>query len=150
MSVYARFKRTPEGFRALIELLETTPVSRRQKMIDVGNAEDREYTERALKFMLTFEDVINLPDMELAEVIATAPPRMTGYAISKSSKEIQDRFLKNSIARLAGEIRDFMQTTIGLREVGGAQLKLVEVTRQLEKKGLVKTKQIPLVGGNHY
>ena len=69
MSVYARFKRTQEGFRSLIELLETTPMSRRQKMIDVGMAEDPVYTEKALSYVLTFEDVIQLPDLELAELI---------------------------------------------------------------------------------
>src|SRR5690242_9988567 len=104
MSVYARFKRDHEGLRKLVELLESTPLSRRQKMIDVGNAEDPEYTEKALKYLLTFEDVIKLPDLELAEVIGTAMPRITGYAISKSSPEIQERFLKNSIGPVRAEV----------------------------------------------
>ena len=146
MSVYARYKRDPNGFRNLIELLETTPLSRRQKMIDIGMAEDPEYTEKALKYMLTFEDVIKLPDLELAELIATAPARMTGYAISKATEEVRARFLKNAVPQVAGELRDYIQVNVGLREVGGAQLKLVEITRQLEKKGLIKTKQIPLGG----
>lgn len=144
MSVYARFKRDPEGLRKLVELLETTPISRRQKMIDVGMAEDAAYTEKALSFMMTFDDVIKLPEVELAEVIATAPPRMTGYSVSKSSEEVKQRFLKNCIGKFVGEVRDFMEMNIGLREVGGAQLKLVEVARSLEKKGLLKTKRIPL------
>src|SRR4051812_32826622 len=97
MSVYARFKRDPDGFRKLVELLETTPISRRQKMIDVGMAEDAPYTEKALSFVMTFEDVMKLPDLELAELIATAPTRMTGYAVAKASKEVQQRFLKNAI-----------------------------------------------------
>jgi flagellar motor switch protein FliG len=143
MSVYARFKRDPEGFRKLIELLETTPISRRQKMVDVGMEEDSEYTEKALKYMLTFEDVMHLPELELAELIATAPTRMTGYAISKSPEVVKKRFLQNAPAKFAAEVRDFSEQEIGLREVGGAQLKLVEITRKLEKKGLVKTKQIP-------
>lgn len=143
MSVYARFKRDPEGFRKLVELLETTPVSRRQKMIDVGMAEDPAYTEKALQYLMTFEDVIGLPDIELAEVIAAAPPRMTGYAVSKSTEEIQQRFLRNCIGPNMGQVREFMEMNIGLREIGGAQLKLVEVARSLEKRGLIKTKQIP-------
>lgn len=148
MSVYARFKRDPEGFRKLIELLETTPISRRQKMIDVGMAEDPVYTEKALKYVLTFEDVMNLPDLELAELIATAPARMTGYAVAKSAPEVQQRFLRNAIGPRMGEVRDFMEvTTIGLREIGGAQLKLVEIARSLEKQGLIKTKQIPFRAG---
>lgn len=143
MSVYARFKRDPEGMRKLVELLETTPMSRRQKMIDVGNAEDPDYTEKALGFVMTFEDVMNLPDLELAEVISAALPRMTGFAISKSRPEVKERFLKNAIGGKQAEIRDFMEVNPTLSEVGGAQLKLVEVTRGLEKKGLIKTKQIP-------
>src|SRR4051812_28580722 len=108
MSVYARFKRDPEGFRRLVELLETTPMSRRQRMIEVGMAEDKVYTEKALEYVLTFEDIITLPDMELAEVIATAPPRMTGYAVAKSPMDVKDRFLRNTIPTLSAQIRDFM------------------------------------------
>jgi flagellar motor switch protein FliG len=144
MSVYARYKRDPNGFRSLIELLETTPIARRQKMIDVGMAEDADYTEKALKLLLTFEDVMNLPDMELAELIAVAPPRMTGYAISKASPEVKQRFLRNAIPKVGGEVREYMEMNVGLREIGGAQLKLIETTRQLEKKGAIRTKQIPL------
>jgi flagellar motor switch protein FliG len=144
MSVYARFKRDPEGLRKLVELLETTPMVRRQKMIDVGMVEDAPYTQRALELVMTFEDVIKLPDVELAEVISTALPRLTAFAIIKSAPEIRERFLKNAIGKRLGEIREFMETTnVSLSEIGGAQLKLVEATRSLEKKGLVKTKQIP-------
>src|SRR5436305_9736278 len=84
MSVYARFKRNPEGFRQLVELLESTPPSRRKKMIDVGMAEDPVYTQRAIEYMMTFEDVLKLPDMELAEVIATTPARMIAYSLGSS------------------------------------------------------------------
>ncbi len=146
MSVYARFKREAEGFRKLIELWETTPVLRRQKMIDVGMAEDAVFTEKVLKYIMTFEDVIALPDLEMAELVAAAPTRMTGYAISKSGEEVQKRFLRNAIGGKAEEIREFIENSpqTGLREIGGAQLKLVEIARQLEKKGLIKTKKIPL------
>jgi flagellar motor switch protein FliG len=148
MSVYARYKRDPEGLRKLVELLESTPAVRRQKMIDVGMSEDPAYTQKALELVMTFEDVIRLPDPELAEVVAVASPRMTGCAIAKSSPEVQQRFLKNAIGGRASEVRDVMESpSITLLEVGGAQLKVIAVARSLEKKGLVKTKQIPEGGG---
>ena len=147
MSVYARYKRDPIGFRNLVELLETTPVARRQKMIDVGMAEDPVYTQQALQYMLSFEDVLNLSDLELAEVVAAAPPRMTAYAVSRASEEIQSRFIRNAPFSLMGEIRDCVQVRVSLREVGGAQLRLVSITRQLEKQGLIQTKRIPLGAG---
>ena len=100
MSVYARFKRDPDGFRKLIELWETTPILRRQKMIDIGMSEDAVYTEKVLKYIMTFEDVIQLPDVELAELMAAAPARITGYAISLSGTEVQQRFLRNAVGAM--------------------------------------------------
>jgi flagellar motor switch protein FliG len=146
MSVYSRFKRNPDGFRSLVELLETTPSSRRQKMIDVGMAEDPDYTQRALSFMMTFEDILKLPDVELAEVLAKAPPRIIGYSIKNADEEAKTRFLRNTTPQIAAEVRSYLEMQIGLREVGGAQLKMVETARQLERKGLVRTKRIPLGG----
>jgi flagellar motor switch protein FliG len=143
MGVYSRFKKSPDGFRQLVELLESTPMSRRQKMIDVGMAEDPEYTQKAMEYILTFEDILKLPDGELAEVCNAAQGRTVAMAIAQLPPETKDRFLKCCKPPKAAEIRDFGGTQVQLREIGGAQLKLVEVTRQMEKKGYVKTKRIP-------
>lgn len=143
MGVYTRFKKAPGGFRALVELLETTPLVRRQKMIDVGMQEDREYTEKALQFCMNFEDVLELNESELAEVLSSAPPRIVAFAIKYSDAEIQKRFMRCSKPPIASEIRDCLTQNIGKAETGGAQLKMVEYTRQLEKRGLITAKRIP-------
>ena len=147
MSVYARFKRDHDGFRKLVELLESTPVSRRQKMIDVGMEEDAGYTQKALQYILDFQDIIDLPEMELAEVCAKAPPRMIAYAICQLTQDVQDRFLKVCKPKVLGEVRDQLEVQVGLREIGGAQIKVIESARELERAGYVRTKKIP-VGGS--
>ncbi len=144
MSVFSRFKRDASGFRALIELWESTPKERREKMIEVGRAEDPHYTEEALKYVMTFPDVLALDDMELADVIAAAQPRLTAFAIRLLKPEIHERFLKNCKGPIASQIRDFLEQEPSLRDVGAAQLHLVTVTRSLERKGILKVKQIPL------
>lgn len=144
MGVYTRFKRNPEGLRALVELWETTPIERRKRMIEVGRTEDPAFTERALQYVLTFEDVLALPDLELAEVIAATQPRLTAFAILTAGEEIQARFLRNAQPQISAEIRNCLEMKIGPREIGGAQLKLVGKARELERRGLVKTKRIPL------
>lgn len=145
MSVYQRFKRNPEGFRALVELLETTPLDRRERMIEVGMEEDAEYTRKALRYLMTFDDVMSLPDEELAEVVVAAPPKMLGYAIHRADSDTKQRFLRCATKPgLAAEIREALEVEgLGLKEIGGAQLKIVSVARVLEKKGLVKSKRIP-------
>jgi flagellar motor switch protein FliG len=143
MSVYARFKKSPTGFRQLVELLESTPHARRLKMIEVGMEEDPAYTQQALECMMTFEDVIHLPDLELAEVVAKAPPRVMAYSLRQATEEIRTRFLRNAKPVVAAELKGFMDVNIGPREIGGAQLKMVEVARGLEKMGRVRSKRIP-------
>lgn len=143
MGVYSRFKREPEGFRALVELLETTPIERRQRMIEVGRNEDPEYTERALRYVMTFEDILNLPDLEMAELMAEVPARPIAHAIGQLAEDLRMRFLRNAKGVKLTEVRDTLEETTTRREVGGAQLKVIEFARKLERRGLIRIKKIP-------
>lgn len=145
MGVYTRFKRDPEGLRALVELLETTPLVRKQKMIEVGMIEDANFTQMALIYVYTFEDIITLPDMELAELLSVAPPRISAMAIQPLESEVHKRFIKNAKSPIGAQIKEFLDTEYTLQEVGGAQLRLIEMTRKLEAKDRIRTKKIPLL-----
>ncbi|MCM0605583.1 MAG: hypothetical protein KA715_05785 [Xanthomonadaceae bacterium] len=147
MGVYTRYKRDQDGFRKLVELLESTPMSKRERMIDVGMEEDPEFTQKALGYCIAFEDIIALPDMELAEITSACPPRMTGLAIAELGADVKARFLKNTMPKFVQEIKDAMEEKVHMREVGGAKLKLITTARDLERKGHIKLKQIPRIGG---
>jgi flagellar motor switch protein FliG len=144
MGVYTRFKRDQDGLRKLVELLEVTPQARRQKMIDVGMTEDPDYTQKALQYVITFEDILKLNDMELAEVISDTPGRMTAYAIYDQPEEVKNRFILKASPRIAADIKECVALPgIGPAQIAGARLKLIEVTRKLEKRGAVKVKRVP-------
>ena len=143
MGVYARFKRDQDGFRKLVELLESTPVSRRQKMIDVGMEEDPDFTRKALEYVMNFDDIVRLPDLELAEVCAKAPSRMLAYALNQQPQDVRDRFLRCSPPVIAADVRDHLDAKMGPREIAGAEIKVVETARELERQGFVRTKKIP-------
>ena len=143
MGVYTRFKKSPDGIRQLFELLESTPLSRRQKMIDVGMQEDPNYTQRALSYVIDFGDVMKLPEMELAEVLSEVPGRFTGFAIFGLAEEIKTKFMSKAPPRAIAEIKEVLELkTVTPVQIAGAQMKLIEMTRKLEKRGLVKTKRI--------
>lgn len=144
MSIYSRYKKNPGGFRNLVELLETTPSERRKKMIDVGMLEDPAYTEKAMSYMMNFNDILGLGDMELAELMDKVDPRIAAFSIHQHPKEVKDRFLKCSRPGKAADIRDYFDApNVTLREIGGAQLKVVQIARQLEKQGYISAKKIP-------
>lgn len=143
MGVYTRFKKSPDGLRQLVELIESTPLSRRQKMIDVGMQEDPNYTQRALSYVIVFEDILKLQDMELAELLSETPGRFTGFAVYGQSEEVRNRFLSKAQPRMAVEIKEvFEMKNITPGQIAGAQAKLIEITRKLEKRGILKTKRI--------
>ena len=150
MSVFTRFKRDPSGFRALIELWESTPRVRREKMIEKGMDEDAAFTREALKYLLTFEDIVGFSDEELTELLKVTPERLVGIAIRSLSPAQQERFIKNAKSTARLEIRDTTDIAFSLKEVGGAQLKLVAYARELEKKGRIRTKAIPPSGYGLY
>lgn len=144
MSIYARYKREQEGFRQLVELLELTPLARRQKMIDAGMQEDPDYTQKALEFIMVFTDLIGLRDPELAELVFATPPRYVASAIQSLTQEQKDRFIRCARPAQGGEIKEFLDQPVGPKEVSAAQYKMVELARDLEKKGYVSVKRIPL------
>jgi flagellar motor switch protein FliG len=143
MGVYTRYKKDPGGFRKLVELLEVTPKDKRDKMIEIGVQEDAEYTKRALSFCYNFLDILNLPDAELAEVLGISSPRTVAMAFSASGPGMHEKVLKLSPRQSQIEIKDLIEATYKPNEVGGAQFKIIEATRQLERRGKVMTKRIP-------
>ena len=112
-------------------------------MIDAGMAEDPEYTEEAMKFVFTFEDVLALPDNEMAELVNQVPPRVTAFAIAKLNDDVKDRMYRCGNPRMVSEVKEYLSGNVEMRDIGGAQLKMVEALRKLEKRGMIKTKRIP-------
>jgi flagellar motor switch protein FliG len=145
MGVYTRFKKNPDGFRQLVELWETTPVIRRQKMIEIGMEEDAEYTQKLLQYVIQFEDILNLPRQELASVLSEISGRFIAYAIRTASQEFKDRVLEAAGPAISIEIKEFLDTpNVTSVQIGSAQLKMVELTRKLERRGIVTLKKIPV------
>jgi flagellar motor switch protein FliG len=145
MGVFTRYKKSPEGLRQLVELWETTPLSRRQKMIDVGMQEDPSYTQKVLQYLFTFEDITKLPDLELTEVISETPIQFVGFAVHRSDETLKARFMSKCPARLALGLKEVLQDdSVTPGQVGAGKTKMIEVARQLERKGLIQTKRIPM------
>src|SRR3989338_9024414 len=93
MSIYARYKKDQDGFRRLVELLETTPMKRRLELIERGMKEDAHYTKAAVEYVITFQDILTLPVMELTEVIAAMKPKNVAYCVLKEEESVKARFL---------------------------------------------------------
>lgn len=144
MGVYTRYKKNPAGFRQIVELMESAPPSRRQKMIDAGMKEDPEYTNKILQFVFTFEDLIQLSDLELAELLAGVPAQWMAYAIHDQSKEVQARWIAHSSPQVLIEVKEVLDNPkVSSFQMSAGKVKMIAMARSLERKGYIKTKAIP-------
>jgi len=106
MSIYYRYKKSLGGFRSLVELMEVTPLARRQKMIELGLKEDPEYTQKALNFIISFQDIIESSNEELTEILYKVKNSMIiGYSINGKPESIKERFVKLAPRNLAADIQ---------------------------------------------
>jgi len=142
MGIYTRYKKDPNGFRKLVELLEITPKDKREKMIEMGRAEDPEYTAKALAMTMNFQDILSMQDAEFAEVLSLIPPKIIAAAFAPLGKVIHDRVLKLAPRNRISDIRDIIEAEYRPTEVGGAQFKVIEMTRDLERRGKIQLKRI--------
>lgn len=112
-------------------------------MIQAGMVEDPEYTQAALRLLLSFDDIVNLAQEELAEVLARMQPRILAMAILGTEPEVQARMLRCAPLRFLDEIQTYLGSSTSSSETNGARLRVIGVARQCEKAGLVRTKRIP-------
>ena len=145
MSVYGRYKKLGiDGFRNLVSLLETTPQEKRRKMIEVGMNEDADYTAEAIKYLMSFADVLGLGELELSELLARVPLRIIALSIHPLPEDVRMRFLTHAPRKKQADLKLMIESSApALGLVGGAQLQMVGHLRELEKNGLIRLKRLP-------
>lgn len=143
MGMYSRYKKAPDGFRKLVELLETTPLRRRQQLIDAGMKEDEPYTKAAVEHILTFKEITQLPSMELTEVLAKMKPRNVAYAVFDLDEDVKSRVLGCVQRNRESEVRSYIDILPTPQEIGQSRKEAIEVARKLEQQGLLSIKRIP-------
>jgi len=144
VGVYARFKKEENGLRHLVELLEGSPWERRQKMIEVGMQEDAEYTQKALQYVLSFEDILYFSNSELEEVLLHTTGKVLGCALHKMDAWIQGRFFSVAKPEILAECKEFLEDpSVTSFEVEEGKRKLIAIARNLEKTGRISAKHIP-------
>jgi flagellar motor switch protein FliG len=150
-----RYSRDDEGFRKYVELIESTPTAKRQTFIDSAKAENPQFAEAAEKYMLTFERIVNLPEMEITEVFAAPELKADMIAVAICSVEdagVKEKLTKHIPRTIAPRVHIEMKENPKPKayDIGGARLKIIMAARDLEKRGKLKSMQIPKFGAGYF
>lgn len=143
MSMFARYLRDQNGLRRLVELLETTPLKRREELIKAGAEEDPEVIALAMEYIITFRDIIDLDQMELTEVLAEMKPKAIAFCALSVTEKQKQKILDSIMRQLEVEVNSYLEFTPSASETGQARLTAIKAARSLEAANKIGLKKIP-------
>lgn len=150
-----RYLKDEHGLRKYVELLESTPTKKRQTLIEASRAENPAFVAAAEKYLLTFDAITRLPDMEVTEVLGASGLKTTVIAIAIASVEdaaAKERLISLIPRNLAPAVVQDLKDNPAPKpmDIGGARLQLIKKARELESKGRLESVQIPHFGRDHF
>ncbi len=150
-----RYVKDEHGFRKYVELMETMPTAKRQSMMSAAKAENPLFVETAEKYVITFDRICRLPDMELTELLSSTelkPEEIATAVLSLEDEGLKANILKqlprNRSLLVNNELKDAPPPKPF--DIGAARLKFIQQTRELEKAGKLESLQIPRFNRDHF
>jgi flagellar motor switch protein FliG len=148
MSMLARYRK-PGGINQLIALLETCLSKKRETLMNTINAEDADFGALVRAKILTAERIFKWDPLTICEATTRMSDRTLAICLKGlpvGSFEIATHTMRDLKKREVKNIFDSVNPTPV--EIESAQIKLVEIVRNLEKEGSLRLddKSDPLAG----
>jgi flagellar motor switch protein FliG len=109
-------------------------------MLESIEEQDYNMASEIKRLMFLFEDIIGIDDRGIQRLLRDVDKRDLAMALKVSDEKIQQKIFKNMSERAAVVIReelDFMGP-VKLKDVESAQMRIVEVVKQLEDSGEIQ------------
>jgi hypothetical protein len=142
MSMLDRYRK-PGGFVQLLALIETCPLSKQEKLLDVISQEDRRWSETVRAKMLSIDRIYAWSDDTLAEIFGTLQDLTVAVALSVAAPELKLRitgFFSHGRIRKIDELLTSKGPTPA--EVGTTHLKIIEAVRKMGSDGFLRFENI--------
>jgi flagellar motor switch protein FliG len=100
---------------------------------------DEQLASAIKEMMFTFEDIVNLDNNAIREILKSVDKKDLMLALKSAPEELKERFLSNMSQRAREAFEEEMQFmgAVKVKEVEGAQRKIVEVVQKLAEEGVV-------------
>ncbi len=100
---------------------------------------DEQLASAIKEMMFTFEDIVNLDNNAIREILKSVDKKDLMLALKSAPVELKERFLSNMSQRARDAFEEEMQFmgAVKVKEVEGAQRKIVEVVQKLAEEGVV-------------
>lgn len=143
MGIYDRYKKNIDGFRNLVIFLETSTPDKFAKFVELGKNEDPEFLSKALKYVISFDDILAMEEMQFNELFIGLPPKFIADAIGDFSEDEKLEFLKRLHTSMQTKVRNEFEDEVKPGAIINARIKIITEARALEKAGAITLKKIP-------
>ncbi len=135
-----RYKKVQDGVMKMVLLLESSPLSKQKKIVEVGMKEDQAFMNDVLSNIITWEDVVALEGLQLGELLFVAKPNVISTALYGLAPEVVEKFLKACKQDKMGQVKDGIEypKTTEPAIINTARMELIKNMR-----ALVTTKKVP-------
>ena len=125
------------GVEAVAELLNNADKATEERIFNRLEEEDPELAEQIRQLMFVFEDLLALDDRSIRTLLKEVRNEDLTLALKTSSDGLKRKILSNVSERAAAMIEEDLEAMgpVRISEVEGAQQKIIQVTRKLEREG---------------
>jgi len=125
------------GAQALVEILNQSDRSTERAILETLGEKDPELATQVKDMMFVFEDLINLGGREIQLVLKEIRQEDLMLALKGAKEPLRNAIYENMSSRAAERLKEDIEISppARLRDVEGAQQRIVSVVRDLEEKG---------------
>lgn len=109
-------------------------------MLESIEEQDYNLASEIKRLMFLFEDIIGIDDRGIQRLLRDVDKKDLAMALKVSDEKIQQKIFKNMSERAAVVIREELEFMgpVKLKEVESAQMRIVEIVKQLEDDGEIQ------------
>lgn len=142
MGMLDRYKKKG-GFQSLLQLLETSPIAKREQFLVLIGGESQAWEEELRKRILTIERVYSWDGQYLVEIFTRVQPMTLAYALSGSPEERIDSLLECLPPISKRKITDLMaESQPTLAEKSTCIAKMLVDVRGLISQGVLRLDKV--------
>jgi flagellar motor switch protein FliG len=125
------------GAKSVASILNMAGRSAEKTILADMERRNPELAAEIKNLMFIFEDIVILDDRTIQRVLREVDVKDLTLALKVSTEEVKDTLFRNMSERAAGLIQEELEYMgpVRLKDVEGAQMKVVETIRMLEEEG---------------
>jgi flagellar motor switch protein FliG len=125
------------GAKCLAAILNRTNVSMVKEILDKMENIDAETTYEVKRLMFIFDEIININDKDIQKILREVDRKDLALSLKITDERLKDKIFKNMSERAADLLKEELQYMgmVKLKEVEGAQARIIDVIKGLEEQG---------------